>query len=150
MIYNISVVIKKIKNIDFKTVLSNKNLSLYLFLIVALAVAWSTARIIQKNYVLQQQITELQQQTVIQEQENKNQALKNQYYQTDAYLDLAARKYFAKSSPGERIFVVPEETASKYIKTPPAPETESRIVEQKNRILKNWQNWLSFLTNQSL
>lgn len=142
--------LNKIKNVDLKVVFSTKNLGLYLFLVVAIAVAWSTARIIQKNYVLEQQIVELQQQTLIQEQENKNQALKNQYYQTDAYLDLAARKYFSKSTPGEKLYIVPKEIALQYVKVQPQPEKESKLVEQKNRIIRNWQNWLDFLTNQSI
>jgi len=138
--------LEKIKNNTIvKTVFSSRNVGMYLFLIISLSVAWSTARIIQKNYELQKQIVSLSQEVAVQEQENINQRLRNQYYATDAYLELAARKYFLKSFPGERMYAVPKEVALSYTK----PEPESIATTKNNSkkypfIIKNWQAWINF------
>ena len=112
--------------------------------IVALAVTYSTAEIIHKNYMLQQQITELEQQNIILEQKNINQQLQNNYYQTDAYLELAARRYFNKSTPGETLVLVPENVSLSYTKegtSSPQENTSSQPV-----FIKNWHKWYDFLS----
>jgi cell division protein FtsB len=143
---------QKIKNNEtLKELLSTKNLGLYLFLIVSLSVAWSTARIIQKNYDLQKQITTLSQEVALQEQINQNQKLKNQYFETDAYLELAARKYFLKGLPGERLYAVPKEVAMSKITAMPTQEKEQTNSPKKTLFfVKNWQDWLKFLQGQQL
>ncbi|MCA9350155.1 hypothetical protein H6794_01150 [Candidatus Nomurabacteria bacterium] len=143
---------RKIKNNEtLKELLSTKNLGLYLFLIVSLSVAWSTARIIQKNYDLQKQITTLSQEVSLQEQINQNQKLKNQYFETDAYLELAARKYFLKGLPGERLYAVPKEVAMSKIKPMPTQEQkQSNDLKNTPFFIQNWQNWFKFLQGQQL
>ena len=66
--------IDKIKNNTIlKTVFDTKNLGLYAVFIIAISVTWSSVKIIQKNYELEKQINQLQQEVGIQEQTNKNQ-----------------------------------------------------------------------------
>jgi cell division protein FtsB len=100
--------IQKISSIDTRTI------GLIAVLIVAISVTYSSAKIIHKNYQLEQQITILQQENALQEQVNSNQKLTNEYYKTDAYLDLAARKFFNKAAAGETLVLVPEEVALRY------------------------------------
>ncbi len=142
--------IEKIKNNKtIQTFFSSRNLGLYLFLIISLSVAWSTAKIIQKNYELQKDITQLQQEVALQEQQNKNQALKNKYFETDTFLELGARKYFSKSLPGERIYSVPKDVAMANVKPMPSTILISKKTKTKAKVLQNWSDWLIFLQGKA-
>lgn len=125
-----------------------RNLGLYLLLVITLSVTWSSIKTIQKNYEIEKQISTLTQEVAVLEQEVINQDLKNEYYQTDAYLELAARKYFGKALPGEQFISVPTEIADKY--THPEAVTTSETQEAnkpKSQILQNWQAWINFFLN---
>lgn len=137
---------EKIKNnTTIKTIFTSKNLGLYLFFIISLSVAWSTARIIQKNYELQKQITSLSQEVAIQQQTNDNQRLKNEYFKTDTFLELAARRYFLKSLPGEKMYAVPKEVALSYVKPVTlSPAEIAKNKQQHSLFIKNWQSWINF------
>ena len=118
-------------------------------LIVAVSVTYSSAKIIHKNYQLEQQITILQQENALQEQVNKNQKLTNEYYKTDAYLDLAARKFFNKAAAGETLVLVPEEVAMSY--TTPVPNAKEEQDSNKTPIfLQNWRTWIDFLSGKPI
>ncbi|MFO0882129.1 MAG: septum formation initiator family protein [Candidatus Saccharimonadales bacterium] len=140
---------QKIKNNQtIRAIFETKNLGLYAVFIIALSVTWSSIKIIEKNYQLEKQITQLQQEVSIQDQTNKNQKLKNEYFKTDAYLELAARKYFGKANPGEKLVLVPAEVSQKYIH----PETE--VAATKNTIrtapkfIQNFQDWINFFLHR--
>ena len=136
---------EKIKNNNFlKTVFDTKNLGLYAVFIIALSVTWSSIKIIQKNYELEKQINQLQQEVTIQDQTNKNQELKNDYFKTDAYLDLAARKYFGKSVPGEKLILVPTDTTQKYVHQEAGAKEATVIVRTAPKFVQNWQDWIDF------
>jgi cell division protein FtsB len=82
-----------------------RNIGLYIFAIIVLAIAWSSARTVQKNYDLQKQIASLQQQNSVLELENQNTDLQNKYYTTDQYLELAARQSLGLAAPGEKVML---------------------------------------------
>ncbi len=138
--------IKKIKKIiSNQDIFNSKNMSLVLFLIISLSVTWSTAKIIQKNYSLQQQINQLDQEVALQQQINQNQKIKNKYFETDSYLEIAARKYFQKSFPGEKLYIVPKEVALSKIKPLPAEKSGNESLSERSFIIKNWQSWINFV-----
>ncbi len=143
--------LKKIKNNQtLKTLLDVRNVGLYILLIVTLSVTWSSIKAIQKNYEIERQISALGQEVGVLEQETVNMALKNQYYKTDAFIELAARKYFGKALPGEQFISVPTEVANRYthpdIATP--EEVAAAKVSSTPRIIQNWQAWFNFFLNR--
>jgi cell division protein FtsB len=139
----------KIKNNQIlKSVIEPKNLGLYVLVIVALSVTWSTIKIIEKNYELEKQITVLQQQVDVLGQQTKNQELKNAYYKTDAYLDLAVRKYFGKAIPDEKLILVPSEVAAKYIHPETSATNSQKSSKSKPKFIQNWQDWIDFFLHR--
>lgn len=130
-----------------------RNVVLYIFAIIVLAITWSGIKTVQTNYELQKKISVLKQQNDVLKLQNQNAALQNQYYQTDEYLDLAARQNLGLAAPGEKIMLVPKKVAYKYAdasliidisKSPNgAPDTRSRYV-------KNMENWRDFLLGRKL
>jgi len=140
--------LNKIKNnYYFKTWIDGRNIGLYILVIVALSVTWSSVKIIQKNYGLEKQITVLQQQVDVLDQQTKNQKLINEYYKTDAYLDLAVRKYFGKALPGEKLVLVPPEIALKYAHQDTNNTTQQVQTKAKPKYLQNLQDWVNFFTH---
>src|SRR5215472_11093774 len=73
-----------------------------LFVVVVLLISWSGVKAIDANYVLQKQIAQLEQQNTLQQLENSNQKLQNEYYNSNQYLELSARQNFGLAAPGEK------------------------------------------------
>jgi hypothetical protein len=141
--------LNKIKNNAIIVNLFNtKNFGLYALTVVAISVTWSSVHIIQKNYELEKSITSLRQQVAVLDQQTQNQKLINEYYKTDSYLDLAARKYFSKAAPGEKIIIVPAEVANSYIIKVPESEKQAAASAKIPKILQNLNAWGNFLSGR--
>jgi len=138
----VQTIIQKLSAIDART------LGLLAVLLVAVSVTYSSAKIIHKNYQLEQQITILQQKNALQEQINSNQKLKNEYYKTDTYLELAARKFFNKAAAGEILVLVPEDVAMSYT-IPPQADNAAKSNKTPS-FLTNWRMWLDFLSGKPI
>jgi cell division protein FtsB len=143
----------KIKNIKmghiFSTLKDVRVLGLLVFGVIALMVTWSTIQAIQQNYDLQKQISALKQQVAVQKLENENLKLGNQYYNTDSYLDIAARKQFGLGSPGEKLIVVPKSVALAHtVDVPQLKDKEQTPVSHAPVYQKNVKAWLDFFFNQ--
>jgi len=123
-------------------------IGLVAFLVIALMVSWSGTKVIQRNYDLQRQISELQQENSVQELANNNVKLENQYFNTDQYLELKARQDFGLGLPGETELLVPKEVAMKYV-TPfsePAPVISSAA--QRPAYQRNFEAWIDFFLHR--
>ena len=118
---------------------------LIVFAFIAAAVTWSGAKAIQLNFSLQKQEVAIAELNKVQELQNQTQALKNEYYKTDEYKELAARRLFGKAALGEKVYVVPKDVALKYVSaeaTPVPVKTPNPIKLPKYQ--QNIQDWLDF------
>ncbi len=109
--------LEKTKNFVFdfiKRLTDMRFLGQVVFVIIVVLVSWSTSKAIQTNYELQKQVVALEQKTDVQKLKNENQKIKNQYLGTDEYLELAARRQLGKGAPGEKLVIIPKDTALKY------------------------------------
>lgn len=109
--------------------------------------SWSGAKVIQTNYGLQKQISELRQQNAVHELENSNLKLKNEYLKTDHFLELSARRHFGKAAPGEKVILVSKNVALRYTKAEPVDPAK---VAKEPRPEKPWyqrnlEAWRAFL-----
>ncbi len=128
-----------------------RNIGLYIFALIVLAVTWSGAKTVQTNYQLQKQISVLKQQNAITSLQNQNAKLQNQYYQTDQYLELAARQDFGLAAPGEKALLVPSGVALKYIDKSLVPAVNStNLADQRSKYIKNMEDWRDFLLGRKL
>jgi cell division protein FtsB len=130
-----------------------RNIAMYIFAFIVLAIAWSSVKTIQNNYQLQKQISALQQQNDVIKLSNENIKLQNQYYQTDQYLELAARQNLGLAAPGEKIMVIPSAVAMKYVdpslvkKYTPQEGVNS---DKRPSYIKNIETWRDFLLGRHL
>ena len=122
---------------------------LLLFLMIILMISWSGAKIIETNYHLQRQIAEQEQQNRVQQLANENARLQNQYYETEQYLDIAARQHFGLSAEDETVLVVPRQVALSYTvdaeEAQPADEPAEITPPAYQR---NFQAWMDFFLHR--
>jgi cell division protein FtsL len=141
-----------LNNKRVKQLADTRNLVLYVFALIVLAITWSGVRTVQNNYDLQKQIAVLAQQNAVLELENGNAKLQNKYLQTDQYLDLAARQNLGLAAPGEKVVIVPKIIAMKYIdqslfvnKT-----SDNKDSTAKSKHAQNLQDWRDFLLGRKI
>lgn len=118
-----------------------------LFVIIVLLVSWSGVKAIDANYRLQQQIATLDEQNKVQELENNNLKLQNNYYNSNQYLELSARQNFGLGAPGETELAVPASVALAYTvpePKPPAPKPNSEPPAYQ----RNMQAWVDFFLHR--
>jgi cell division protein FtsB len=130
-----------------------RNIGLYIFGVVVLAIAWSGAKTVQNNYQLQKQISTLQQQNTVLSLLGDNASLQNQFYKTDEYLELSARQNLGLAAPGEQVLVIPKTVALKYV-NPSLIEDQSgptsQPINNQSKYTKNLEDWRDFLLGRKL
>lgn len=147
---------EKIKNYQnnpyLKQLKDIRTLGMVAFAVVTVLVTWSGVQVVQTNYELRQQIVELEQENEVRRLENANMRLRNEYYNTDHFLELAARRQFAKAAPGETLIIVPKEVALGYAAETPQElqeDTDSRQPEHKSKYQENFEAWMNFFLNRN-
>lgn len=127
-------------------------LGLLAFGIIAVLITWSGLKTAKTNYELEKQISQLEQRNDVEQLENDNLRLKNEYYKSQQYLELAARSKFNKAAPGERLYLIPEEV--ELANTLESPEQVRKSKAQKKPAPKpeyqqNIEAWMEFLFSPS-
>jgi cell division protein FtsL len=123
------------------------------FALMILLISWSGVKAIDTNYRLQKQISQLQQQNDVAELSNNNLKLQNQYFNTNQYLELAARQNFGLAVPGETELTIPTTVAMAHTIDVKNPEdvqaTQTRAKQPAYQ--RHFQAWMNFfLHRQSL
>ena len=109
-------------------------------IVIAGSLIWQTVKVVQRNYALQGQVDRLEDEVAVLELQNQRLKYDIEYYKTDEYLELAARKEFNKRGVGERVVALSKDDA----KDIPLPEDriDSLI---KPQYQENFEQWLFFL-----
>lgn len=67
---------------------------------------------LQRNFALQQSVDRMQQEVELTELEAEMLDFQKRYYESDEYLELAARERLNKVAPGEKVLILPETTVT--------------------------------------
>ena len=118
------------------------------FLVVVLMVSYSGSKVIQRNYELQKQISQLRQQNAVQQLANNNVKLENQYFNSSQYLELKARQDFGLGAPGETELIIPKDVAMAYVTPVSAPKPLMNPVTQQPGYQRNFQSWIDFFLHR--
>jgi cell division protein FtsB len=143
--------IKNLKDHPWLTQLRDvRAVGLLIFLVVVLMMSWSGAKVIQRNYELQKQISQLRQENSVQGLANNNVRLENDYFKTNQYLELKARQDFGLGQPGETELIVPKDVALKY--TTPLPNRSvsaaSEAASHRSAYQQNFEQWVDFFMHR--
>lgn len=118
-----------------------------LFVILVLLISWSGIKTIQTNYGLQKQITALKQQNELQQLQNDNLALNNQYFNSNQYLELSARQNFGLAFAGEKEIIVPKSVAMTHTIDLP-PNRPMTADAHKPAYQRNFESWTNFFLHR--
>ena len=118
------------------------------FAVIVLLISWSGVKAIQANYELQKKIVRLEQEVEINRLENDNLKLENKYLETNAFLELAARRQFGKAAPGETLYIVPKKVALAHVVRKKA-DSDNQAVDKKPQYQQNLEAWTSFFFRKS-
>lgn len=143
--------IKKLQNNPYLNQMRDIRFTgLIVFGILALLVSWSGLNVIQTNYDLQRQVSELEQENAIMELENNNLKLSNQYYDTDQYLELSARRQFGKALPGEKLVLVPKHVALAHTLdlNSSSDQKAAKPKSTKPTYQRNFEAWMRFFMHR--
>lgn len=126
-------------------------LGFVVFGVMVLLASWSGVKVIEANFELHKQIAQLDQHNQVQQLINTNLRLQNEYYNTNTYLELTARKQFGKGAPGERLLLVPKSVALARTKQLPSNKSEPSAASPTNMPFyqKNVDAWLNFFFRRS-
>jgi cell division protein FtsB len=136
----------------FKHLTDVRILGLLAFGVIAVLITWSGLKTAKTNYELEKQISRLQQRNDVERLENENLKLKNEYYKSQQYLELAARSKFNKAKPGEKLYLVPEEVELSNTLESPSQARKKKARQEtgdKPAYQRNVEAWTDFLFNKS-
>ena len=125
-------------------------ISLVAFGVILVLVSWSSVGAIQSNYELQKQIAKIEQQNQIKKLKNENQRLRNEYYQTDQFLELQVRRNLGKAAPGETLILVPKDVAlSRTTEMPQQDKPSQTQTPNKPTYQRNFEAWMDFFLHRT-
>ena len=137
------------QRIPWRSLRDPKNVGLIVFLIIVLLISWSGVKALQTNYNLQKQISLLKQQNDVQQLQNINQQLQNQYYGTNQYLNVIAREEFGLGQLGETELIVPKAVAMAHLAPISTTATTSPTTNtNQTSYQRNFQAWVDFILHR--
>lgn len=125
-------------------------LGFVVFGVIVLLVSYSGAKVIQTNYDLEKQVAKLEQEIQVADLQNNNQKLQNEYYKSDQFLELMARKQYNKGLPGETLILVPKRVALANSVDLGKPETKQSKIAQKPAYQRNLEAWRDFFGHKPI
>lgn len=107
--------------------------------LIAASWTWGAIQVMQRNYTLQQAINDKQQKLALTDLEAQTLKFENSYYRTDEYKELAVRESLGYGLPGEKVIVLPPNSALDAI------DTSKQQQGVGSQPLSNFELWLRFL-----
>ncbi len=123
--------------------LTLNNIVLAVALVIGANWAWGSIEMMQRNYTLQKSLDLKQREQKVVELQTDALAYQQKYYQSDEYQELAAREYAGLAAPGEKVLILPPNTAQADSTTMESSQTTSTIVTPATT--SNVKQWINFL-----
>lgn len=117
------------------------NVVLLIALVFCLIWTWGSITSMSRNWELAQAVMNHEREKALLELEVETLELENEYYKSDEYKELAARKYQGKMLAGETMVYLPAN--SELAKTKHRTKTETNEVDVA--AMSNFEQWLAFL-----
>ena len=121
---------------DFFTV---ENVVLFVAIILCLVWTYQSIAAMSRNWELSETLTTEKKELELLSVEVETAELENEYYKTEEYQEILARKYLDKKLPGENMVVLPENSEEAKNKHKVAK------VERVERDYSNFEKWMMYL-----
>ncbi len=121
---------------DFFTI---ENMVLLVAIVLCLVWTYQSIAAMSRNWELSETLVTEKKELELLTVEVEAAELENEYYQTEEYQELLARKYLDKKLPGENMVVLPENSETAKSKHKVAK------IEQDERVYSNFEKWMMYL-----
>jgi hypothetical protein len=122
------------------------NAVLAIALIIAGGWTWGTISSMQTNLSAQRAYEEQQRQLELTKLEVATLQYQQNYYNSDEYKDLAARMYLGLASPGEKVLVLPKNSAEAEREVVVDTTKSTTADDSKATSRSNFEQWIDFLS----
>lgn len=118
------------------------NIIIFIALALCLIWTWGTISSMSRNWSLAQELSDKQREKALLELEVETLELENEYYLSEEYQDIAARKYQNKMSPGETMIYLPNNSETAKNKH---AEEDNTVDQSYTDDTSNFNQWIKFL-----
>ena len=122
---------------DFFTV---ENVVLMLAIVLCLTWTYQSIAAMSRNWELSERLTTGHRELELLKMEVETAELENEYYKTEEYQELLARKYLDKQAEGENMVIMPENSAEAKNK-----HTDTGIRSELKKDYSNFERWMMYL-----
>lgn len=141
---SVSKIKTKIRQLNYKTrhdFLTVENVVLILAIVLCLAWTYQTIAAMSRNWELSERLTEERKKLELVSLEVEAAELTNEYYKSNEYQELVARRNLDKQLDGEHLVVMPEN--SEAAKTKHKDEVKTVTIEEPE--YSNFEKWMMYL-----
>lgn len=124
------------------TYLTFNNIVILTALLIALGWVWGSLQVMQRNYGLQKEVDYKKRQLQLAELQKDSLELQKRYYQTNEYKELAARESLGLVMPGEKILILPANSAAATAADKKQPSASQAPAQDTTSNLEQWLNFL--------
>lgn len=103
---------------------------------------WGSISAMTRNWTLSQELIERERQKALLELEVETLELENEYYSSNEYKELSARKYQNKKLPGETMIYLPANSDAAKSKHSSDADPNATVETPQ---LANFEQWMAFL-----
>ena len=145
MMKSVSKIKTKLRRLNYKTrhdLLTVENVVLFLAIILCLVWTYQSVAAMSRNWELSERLTSERKTLELLRNEVEVTKMANEYYKTDEYQELVARKNLDKKLNGENMVVMPEnseEAKNKHKEVSVA----TKLMEEKE--YSNFEKWMMYL-----
>jgi hypothetical protein len=145
MMKSVSKIKTKLRQLNYKTrhdLLTVENVVLFLAIVLCLVWTYQSVAAMSRNWELSERLTSERKTLELLRNEVEVTKMANEYYKTDEYQELVARKNLDKKLNGENMVVMPEnseEAKNKHKEVSVA----TKLMEEKE--YSNFEKWMMYL-----
>jgi hypothetical protein len=110
---------------------------------IAASWAWGSVSVMERNYKLQREIDNKEQQLKLTDLETARLKYEQKYYQSDEYKEMAVRQRLGLVQLGEHVIILPAN--SEGAKQWDANQQPKQVTAQTEEKPSNFQQWMTFL-----
>lgn len=119
--------------------LSVENVVLLISIVLCLVLTYQSIVAMSRNWMLSERLTTERKKLELLSLEVEAGELENEYYKTDEFQELMARKHLDKKMPGENMIILPENSEEAINK-----HGETTVIEQEKEH-SNFDKWMMYL-----
>lgn len=123
--------------------LTMNNVVLAIAAVIAISWVWASVQAVQRNYQLQREVDDKQRQLALTQLQTDTLAYQQKYYQSHEYLSLEAKRRLGLAESGEKVVVLPPNTAAAIARDKAA--SNDTIPAPADDQTPPFQQWMNFL-----